>query len=134
MFSPAYIMFGLIFILQYCSSVCTTANSSALIVGQAITGGEKLISSNSKFALGFFQTGASKSSSNFRLPNWYLGIWFHKIPKFTPVWIANRDKPIAELSFNVSKLILSREGNLAIINHVTKSIIWSTHYARNANQ
>jgi hypothetical protein len=29
---------------------------------------------------------------------------------------------------------LSREGNLAIINHVTKSIIWSTHYARNANQ
>jgi len=44
MFSPAYIMFGLIFILQYCSSACTTANSSALIVGQAITGGEKLIS------------------------------------------------------------------------------------------
>ena len=126
MFSPAYIMFGLIFTLQYCSSACTAANSSALIVGQAITGGEKLISSNSKFALGFFQTGASKSSSNSRLPNWYLGIWFHKIPKFTPVGIANRDKPIAELSFNVSKLKFSKEGNLVIINNVTKSIIWST--------
>ncbi|KAJ1277202.1 hypothetical protein BS78_05G276900 [Paspalum vaginatum] len=126
MFPPAYIIFWLLLTLQYSSSACTAVNSSTLMMGQPLVGGEKLISSNGKFELGFFQTGPSKSSSNSTLPNWYLGIWFNKLPKFTPVWIANRDKPITEPALNLSKLTFAADGNLVIINYVTMSQIWST--------
>ncbi|CAN6270919.1 unnamed protein product [Urochloa humidicola] len=130
MLCRAYIIFGLLFTLQYSCSTRAASNGSTLMVGQELTSGEKLISSNGKFAFGFFQTGTSKSSSDTPLSNWYLGIWFHKLPKFTPVWVANGDKPIPELTFNLSKLIISKEGNLAILNHVTKSIIWSTQIVK----
>nr|AHW98588.1 S-domain receptor-like protein kinase [Oryza punctata] len=96
------------------------------MAGQVLTGGNKLISSNSKFALGFFQTGSSKSSDNTTLPNWYLGIWFNTISKFTTVWVANRDKPITDPIFKLSELRVSRDGNLFILNKVAKSMIWSS--------
>ncbi|CAN6270585.1 unnamed protein product [Urochloa humidicola] len=35
----------------------TAAENNTLVPGQALTVGEKLISSNGKFALGFFQPG-----------------------------------------------------------------------------
>ncbi|VAH24525.1 unnamed protein product [Triticum turgidum subsp. durum] len=109
--------------------VCSSAanGSSNLKEGQELSGGNRLISKNGKFALGFFTSGSSKSSSdNTTLPNWYVGIWFNKIPKFTPVWIANREKPITDPKFRLSKLRISRDGNLVILNHATKSIIWSS--------
>ncbi|KAL6841128.1 hypothetical protein ACP4OV_029097 [Aristida adscensionis] len=126
-----HILFGLLFCLGYISLTCNCAgsNGSTLIPGKALIGGEKLVSSNGKFALGFFKSGASKSSHNTTLPNWYLGIWFNKIPKLTPVWVANRDRPITQPSLNLSKLIISGDGNLVILNHLTKSIIWSSRIA-----
>nr|CAE02172.2 OSJNBa0080E14.3 [Oryza sativa Japonica Group] len=96
------------------------------MAGQVLTGGNKLISSNGKFALSFFQTGSSKSSDNTTLPNWYLGIWFNNIPKFTTVWVANRDKPITDPIFKQSELRVSRDGILVILNKVAKSMIWSS--------
>lgn len=60
------------------------------------------------------------------MPNWYLGIWFYKIPKFTPVWIANREKAITDTTFKLSKLSVSGDGNLVILSRVTNSIIWSS--------
>ncbi|EAY93236.1 hypothetical protein OsI_15044 [Oryza sativa Indica Group] len=96
------------------------------MAGQVLVGGNKLISSNGKFALGFFQTGSSKSSDNTTLPNWYLGIWFNNISKFTTVWVANRDKPIAGPIFKLSELSVSRDGNLVILNKVANSMIWSS--------
>ena len=97
-----------------------------MMAGQVLVGGNKLISSNGKFALGFFQTGSSKSSDNTTLPNWYLGIWFNNISKFTTVWVANRDKPIAGPIFKLSELSVSRDGNLVILNKVANSMIWSS--------
>uniref|UniRef100_A0A8R7TBU5 non-specific serine/threonine protein kinase n=1 Tax=Triticum urartu TaxID=4572 RepID=A0A8R7TBU5_TRIUA len=108
-----------------CSSAAN--GSSILTEGQELSGGNRLISENGKFALGFFTSGSSKSSSgNTTLPNWYVGIWFNKIPKFTPVSIANRERPITDPKFRLSKLRISRDGNLVILSHAAKSVIWSS--------
>jgi hypothetical protein len=103
--------------------------------------GEKLISSNGKFALGFFQFhhqvpaagSISKSPStvttNTSSPGWYLGIWFNKIPVLTTVWVANRERPITDTEVKLAQLNISRDGNLVIIlNSATStksSIVWS---------
>ncbi|XP_066363585.1 putative inactive G-type lectin S-receptor-like serine/threonine-protein kinase SRK [Miscanthus floridulus] len=110
--------------------------SDSLSVGQTLVVGEKLISRNGKFALGFFQfqpaPGTSFSKSPLSSLGWYLGIWFNKIPVFTPVWIANREKPIT-----YPELKISRDGNLiiAILNNnasTAESILWSTaHFVVN---
>ncbi|KAG2572088.1 hypothetical protein PVAP13_7KG148210 [Panicum virgatum] len=104
-----------LYILSCCSAMDTIAP------GQALVGGEKPISSNGKFALGFFQTG-SKSSQN--TLNWYLGIWFNRVPKLTPVWVANGDNPITD--HTSSELTISINGNLVILNQATNSTAWST--------
>ena len=127
MFRPCLILFWLLLCLGLISyHSCAAATGSTLAAGRALNSSERLVSTNGKFALGFFQTGSSKSSGNTTLPNWYLGIWFNKIPKFIDVWVANRDMPIPEPSLNMSKLTFTADGNLVIVNHVTKSEIWST--------
>lgn len=42
----------------------------------------------------------------------------------TTVWVANEDAPIADLTTAV--LTISLDGNLVVLNHVSKSIIWTT--------
>ncbi|RCV33610.1 hypothetical protein SETIT_7G095800v2 [Setaria italica] len=90
--------------------------------GRSLGSDERLVSGNGKFALGFFQIGTSN------LPNWYLGIWFNKVPKLTPVWTANRDHPI---SGSVSpELIIRSDGNLVVL---AQGNIWSTRANITAN-
>ncbi|KQK23765.1 hypothetical protein BRADI_1g75950v3, partial [Brachypodium distachyon] len=96
---------------------------------QALTVGDNLVSKNGKFALGFFQfqaasSNVSKSKNTTTSPNWYLGIWFNKIPVFTTVWVANREKPITDPKSNSTHLTISRDGNLVILHHAV--VIWST--------
>ncbi|CAN6362760.1 unnamed protein product [Urochloa humidicola] len=108
------------------------ANGDTLSAGQELSVGNKLVSRNGKFALGFFtfQSGpstVSKSSNTTDSPRWYLGIWFHKIPVFTTVWVANRDNPITHAQLNLTRLKMSRDGNLVVSNGATtESRIWST--------
>ncbi|OEL29599.1 G-type lectin S-receptor-like serine/threonine-protein kinase [Dichanthelium oligosanthes] len=90
--------------------------------GRSFAGDERLVSGNGKFALGFFPMGTSNSSSN--LLNWYLGIWFNKVPKLTPVWTANRDHPISAPAS--PELIVDGDGNLVVLAQGTSTIIWST--------
>lgn len=97
------------------------AAKDTITPGQALVGSEKLISSNGKFALGFFQTG-SKSSQN--TLNWYLGIWFNRVPKLTQVWVANGDNPLTDQTS--SELKISDNGNLVIFSRATNSMVWST--------
>uniref|UniRef100_A0A453SRQ3 non-specific serine/threonine protein kinase n=1 Tax=Aegilops tauschii subsp. strangulata TaxID=200361 RepID=A0A453SRQ3_AEGTS len=61
-------------------SACSAATTETILAGQALTVNDKLVSRNGRYALGFFET-SSKSSGNTN--NWYLGIWFNTIPKFT---------------------------------------------------
>ncbi|KAG2566187.1 hypothetical protein PVAP13_7NG208817 [Panicum virgatum] len=90
--------------------------------GETLGGSDELVSSNGKYKLGFFPTGSEspRNASNY----WYLGIWFNRVPTMTPVWVANGDDPIADLTTAV--LTISPDGNLVVGNPVTGSIIWST--------
>ncbi|CAN6248571.1 unnamed protein product [Urochloa humidicola] len=103
------------------------AATDTLSRGRSLAGDERLISSNGKFALGFFQMG-SKPSNNTSNSS-YLGIWFHEVSKLTPVWSANGDNPISSLLS--PELMISGDNNLVILARDT--IIWSTQANVTAN-
>ncbi|XP_037477820.1 G-type lectin S-receptor-like serine/threonine-protein kinase At2g19130 [Triticum dicoccoides] len=113
------LLLGFIFTLHIHAS---SAAIDSIAPGQRLVCGvsDKLVSLNGKFAAGFFQTG-SKSHDTL---NWYLGIWFNKVPKITPVWLANRDDPITQPA--LVRFIISEDGNLVILDQATNSVIWSS--------
>lgn len=120
------IVFELFLLSQLHIPSCHAATLDAISPGQELAAGDKLVSSNGRFALGFFQTDSNKSSSN-STPNIYLGIWFNTVPKFTPVWVANGENPVADLAS--CKLLVSSDGNLAIVatTHAkNSSMVWSS--------
>ncbi|XP_020168721.1 G-type lectin S-receptor-like serine/threonine-protein kinase At2g19130 [Aegilops tauschii subsp. strangulata] len=94
----------------------SSAVTDTILAGQALAVDDKLVSSNGRYALGFFQTRHTA--------NWYLGIWFNTIPKFTSAWVANRDRPIKNTTS--LELTISHDGNLVILNRSAKSVVWST--------
>ena len=98
----------------------SSAAINSISPGQELVYGDKLISLDGKFALGFFQTG-SKSHNTL---NWYLGIWFNKVPTITPVWVANRDDPIKEPA--LVRFTISQDGNIVILHASNNSMIWSS--------
>ncbi|VAH99660.1 unnamed protein product [Triticum turgidum subsp. durum] len=111
-----------------------SAADDTLKAGQALAAGDKLVSSNGKFALGFFRPSMiSKSGTNIITPNWYLGIWFNRKPVCTPVWVANRENPITGPNLKLTQLKISQDGNLVV--SLSNAIIWSsTHLVNNINR
>ncbi|XAR72496.1 hypothetical protein NMG60_11019152 [Bertholletia excelsa] len=87
-----------------------------LTPNQSLRDGELLISAGETYALGFF----GPTTSNRR----YVGIWYHKIPKRTVVWVANREIPLngtsGVLSFNPS-------GYIFIYDHAHNVTVWQTN-------
>ncbi|PQM37012.1 G-type lectin S-receptor-like serine/threonine-protein kinase SD2-2 [Prunus yedoensis var. nudiflora] len=81
-----------------------------------VFGNSTLSSANKTFALGFFSPNGDKS-------NWYLGIRYASIPVPTCVWVANRERPIKNLTF--SSLEISGSGRLVVKDPVN-SIVWSS--------
>ncbi|XP_037443198.1 G-type lectin S-receptor-like serine/threonine-protein kinase At2g19130 [Triticum dicoccoides] len=121
-------------LLSHTPRRCSSAPASdTLTEDQVLAVGDKLVSTNGKFALGFFQPAAStvSKSQNSTCSSWYLGIWFNKIPVFTVVWVANREEPIPHPNINSTKLKFSSDGDLVIVTNpsdaVTESLVWSTH-------
>ncbi|CAN6335950.1 unnamed protein product [Urochloa humidicola] len=128
--NPLHILLGLFLLVSLHTPPCSTAAATdTLAAGQALAVGDRLVSRNGKFALGFFQPSAVTSkSATTTSPNWYLGIWFDKIPVFTTVWVANREQPITDPK--LAHLRISTDGNLVIVNHGShESTVWSTHIA-----
>ncbi|KAI5021347.1 hypothetical protein ZWY2020_055192 [Hordeum vulgare] len=135
-----YTLLGLV-LLSHAAPRCSSAGDT-LVAGQTLAtvgvGAGKLVSRNGKYALGFFQPAtmisspmsSSKSHHN-SSSSWYFGIWFNKVPVFTTVWVANREKPIPHPNINSTQLRISSDGNLVIaVDHVvtgTESLVWSTH-------
>ncbi|XP_048539315.1 G-type lectin S-receptor-like serine/threonine-protein kinase At2g19130 isoform X1 [Triticum urartu] len=113
------IVFTLLFFLR---APASSAATDTIFAGQALGVNDNLVSKNGRYALGFFNTSSSKPSQD--TTNWYLGIWFNTVPKFTSAWVANRDTPIKNTTS--LELTISHDGNLVILNRSTKSIIWST--------
>jgi hypothetical protein len=131
---PLYTSLLILFLsMNNAPSSSASNNVDTLKAGQTLGAGDKLVSSNGKFALGFFQPSViSKSGINATSPNWYLGIWFNNIPILTPVWVANREEPIPAHDLKLARLKISGDGNLAIVNltgGATESVVWSTHVA-----
>jgi hypothetical protein len=114
------LLLGLLSYHQTPSSSSAATTTTTLSRGQALAGDGKLVSSNGKFALGFFQTG-SESSNTTTAPKSYLGIWFHKVPKLTPVWTANGENPISGTAS--PELTISEDGNLVV--KAQGRIVWS---------
>uniref|UniRef100_I1PL71 Receptor-like serine/threonine-protein kinase n=2 Tax=Oryza glaberrima TaxID=4538 RepID=I1PL71_ORYGL len=106
----------------------SSATIDTISIGTALAKNDKLVSENRRYALGFFETQRKASQ---KTSKWYLGIWFNQVPKLTPAWVANRDKPIDDPTS--VELTIFHDGNLAILNQSTKSIVWSTQANITAN-
>ncbi|XP_068320749.1 G-type lectin S-receptor-like serine/threonine-protein kinase At4g27290 [Pyrus communis] len=86
---------------------------------QSIRDGETVVSTGGTFELGFY----SPDASNRR----YVGIWYKKISVTTIVWVANRDKPLTDLS---GVLKVTNPGIL-VLNH-NMSTVWASNTSRTA--
>ncbi|XP_057764685.1 G-type lectin S-receptor-like serine/threonine-protein kinase At4g27290 [Salvia miltiorrhiza] len=73
-----------------------------------------LVSPNGNFELGFFSPQNSI--------NRYVGIWFKKVPIQTVVWVANKNRPIADSSGSLS---VTSSGNILISSN--QSSLWSAN-------
>ncbi|CAN6338459.1 unnamed protein product [Urochloa humidicola] len=100
----------------------SSATTDTISADQALSVNDKLVSRNGRYALGFFRVGNNDSFQN--TSNWYLGIWFNSVPKFTQAWVANRDNPFK--SPTTLELKIFHDGNLVVLNQSTNSVIWST--------
>ncbi|KAK8630965.1 hypothetical protein V6N13_079733 [Hibiscus sabdariffa] len=86
-----------------------------------IRGNATLLSVNRTFRLGFFNTDGE--------PNWYLGIWYTSIPTQTLVWVANREKPIKNIT--QSSLEITETGRLAV-KEAPDSVVWESSNSEKA--
>ncbi|KAL3522096.1 hypothetical protein ACH5RR_014930 [Cinchona calisaya] len=113
--------FQLVFVcctFTFLASYRSIATTDTLAPLQTLTDGQILVSSNQKFALGFFSPGNSSKR--------YLGIWFHNLP-LTVVWVANKGNPINESS---GWLTIYSNGALFLYNSSVGSpvsVVWSTN-------
>ncbi|XP_061983758.1 G-type lectin S-receptor-like serine/threonine-protein kinase RKS1 [Populus nigra] len=113
-----FLLFSLL-MLQFSS--CTSHDS--LKTNQTIKEGDLLISKGNNFALGFFSPGSSS--------NTYLGIWYHKVPEQTVVWVANRNDPIIGSS---GFLFIDQYGNLVLHGKDDQKLpVWSTNVSVEEN-
>ncbi|KAL6651008.1 hypothetical protein ACP70R_009933 [Stipagrostis hirtigluma subsp. patula] len=130
--APAYtLVLLLVSILVLAASTCVATDTVS--AGRPLVGsGDKLVSSNGKFALGFFQTTSGRRAfSGNTTPKWYLGIWFNTVRKLTPAWVANRENPLADATS--SELTISGDGNLVIFNRANRSVFWSSQVNTTTN-
>ncbi|XP_038981791.1 G-type lectin S-receptor-like serine/threonine-protein kinase At1g11300 [Phoenix dactylifera] len=97
------VLFFLMFISMFSAEF--SHSTDTLLSTQSMRDGQKLVSANNTFELGFFSPNSSS--------NRYLGIWYHQIPEQTIVWTANRDSPITDTS---GFLTLSDDGDLMIFD------------------
>ncbi|XP_028804434.1 G-type lectin S-receptor-like serine/threonine-protein kinase RKS1 [Neltuma alba] len=101
-------------IIHHCFLFC--AASDIITTDKPLSDGDLLISTENKFALGFFAPG----KSNYR----YVGIWYYNLPEQTVVWVSNRDNPMNDTS---GVLSISSDGNLVLHGNYSDIPIWSTN-------
>ncbi|KAL6842637.1 hypothetical protein ACP4OV_027481 [Aristida adscensionis] len=104
--------------------ICVARAADTVSREQPLSGGQKLVSQGGRFALGFFQPAGGV------IGKWYLAVWYNKISKLTPVWIANRATPISNP--NTTELRISEDGNMVLLDQF-KIPIWSTNITSDAS-
>ncbi|CAK9161986.1 unnamed protein product, partial [Ilex paraguariensis] len=112
-------MSSLLFVQFYVCFCCLLSKTSALTdtitPTLSLSDGKTLVSKHGKFELGFFSPGSSK--------NRYLGIWYKNIRVTTVVWVANRERPIKDLS---GTFMVNSSGNLLLVNS-PNGVVWSSN-------
>lgn len=99
-------------LLPFCISGLDTITPN-----HALRDGDLLVSARKAFALGFF----SPPNSHKR----YVGIWYHKVPQQTVVWVANRESPVNDSS---GVLAIDARGRLIVYAYQNPhSPIWSAN-------
>ncbi|CAN6545547.1 unnamed protein product [Malus baccata var. baccata] len=86
---------------------------------QSIREGETVVSTGGTFELGFWSPDASNTR--------YVGIWYKHISVTTIVWVANRDKPLPDLS----GILKVTNPGILVLNH-NMSTVWSSNTSRTA--
>jgi hypothetical protein len=115
--SKPWLLFVLLLILSYYRA-CFSIVSDTLSPSRSLSVRETIISEGSNFVLGFFRPGASSKI--------YLGIWYNNnLGVQEKVWVANRENPLSDASS--SKLELSEDGNLVMLEGSSKIPFWSTN-------
>ncbi|ONK61930.1 uncharacterized protein A4U43_C08F35030 [Asparagus officinalis] len=123
--SPSFLL-ALHFLLSSLLVVAGLSSATDTISqGQSISGNQTIVSEGGVFELGFFTPGKSN--------NYYIGIWYKKIPTQTVVWVANREKPLPVWSSNTTSpspsssvsvvAALLDTGNLVLRGQSNSSII-----------
>ncbi|KAH9792839.1 G-type lectin S-receptor-like serine/threonine-protein kinase [Citrus sinensis] len=92
----------------------SSAARDSISANQSLSGDQTIVSAGGVFELGFFKPGNSS--------NYYIGIWYKKLPEQTIVWVANREKPVPDKNSSVLRI---SDGNLVLLNE-SKKPIWST--------
>ncbi|KAK7373641.1 hypothetical protein VNO80_07056 [Phaseolus coccineus] len=105
-------LFTLLIIPWFLFAEVVTATDT-INTSQFIKDNETITSTDGNFTLGFFTPQNST--------NRYVGIWWQ--PKFTVIWVANRNQPLNDSSGVVS---ISEGGNLVVLNGQNQ-VIWSTN-------
>ncbi|KAF5781002.1 putative non-specific serine/threonine protein kinase [Helianthus annuus] len=107
------LIFGFLLVLYASITLTCTHAADTISANQIFRYNETIISAHETFELGFFNPGNST--------NYYVGIWYKKIPKRTYVWVANRNTPVTDTS---CELTLTLQGVLIIQNATTSDVIW----------
>ncbi|KAM0943905.1 putative protein kinase RLK-Pelle-DLSV family [Dioscorea sansibarensis] len=109
------IMFLFLFLFISCNlSPSSDAVSDTLLPNQTLRDGQSLVSANRSFELGFFSPQGST--------NRFVGIWYHNISVQTVVWVANRDRPVADATGVIS---FDSYGNLRIVDARGSSFVFT---------
>ncbi|KAL6627410.1 hypothetical protein ACP70R_031136 [Stipagrostis hirtigluma subsp. patula] len=121
---------GLLVLLAAGAPACAAA-TDAISAGQVLAADERLVSNNSKFALGFFRAPDGTGAGAAPTPEkWYLGIWFTAVPNLTTVWVADGGNPLMDAAAGSPELTISADGDLAVVNQARNSTAWSTQSAK----
>jgi hypothetical protein len=113
-----WLFFALLLVLSYYRA-CFSIAGDTLSTGEPLSVRETIISESGNFVLGFFRPDTSSKI--------YLGIWYNDFDVKDFVWVANRENPLSEASS--SRLELSEDGNLVLLEGSSKTPFWSTNLA-----
>ncbi|XP_020259046.1 S-locus-specific glycoprotein S13-like [Asparagus officinalis] len=92
-----------------------SVSRDTLTPNQLLFDNETLVSFDGTFSLGFFSPTNSKN-------NWYIGIWYTRIPGQRVIWVGNRQNPV---SGPTAVLMLTSNGSLLITDGNSK-VFWSS--------
>jgi hypothetical protein len=91
--------------------------ADTISANQSLSGDQTIVSEGGNFVLGFFKPGNASI--------YYIGMWYStsKVSTQTIVWVANRDRPVSDISSSVLRI---SDGNLVLFNEF-QIPVWSTN-------